>query len=1006
MKWLEYFIKRPITAIIINLMLMFLGLLALPQLLIDEYPRIVVPKIKIETAYYNASAATVEKEITDLIEEAMSKVMGVQSISSHSSAGLSEVKIKFLETVSMDQAFMQVSEQLSRIAPHLPAEADNPAIKRSTSDSGAFLYLGVMSKELSGSALTHMAFTKIRNYFQAIDGVASVDVYGAPYLVNITLDTLAMHNAKIGPHDVSKVLKEHELLLQAGQMPSTESINLNSLAKKPEDYAKMIIKVNHDLPIRLGDIARIELSDDDKSSKIRVNGQNAILIAITKAPDANSLALTKDIYHMVNKINQELDGSALLSIESDNSLFIRASLSGISKTIAEACILVILIIFLFLRQLKATLVPMVTIPISLIATFLALKFFGLSINTITLLAMVLAVGLVVDDAIVVLENIFRFREQGFSPLDAAIKGSQEIALAIIAMTITLMSVFLPLAFVNNMTGIILREFAITLSCAVFFSGIVALTLSPMMCAYLLKRHHNHHKYAHMIENAITKIELYYARLLPLVLHHRRIVFMLMFIMLSAGLYLYQKLPKDLLPKEDRGLMGAFIPTIAGHDLDDMEPYVALVEDIWLKHNDVDHIITMGFSRGMNVIAILKPYKDRANHAEKILAKIKEEVSHIASADIYPWSLDSGLEILQDDSHDNAQVVIALKSTGSYQDLYNIAQNLVAAINQDQVLVNARADLEINKNAYSIKPLQKEMSYLGIDEKMISLSLQTFSYRARVSEFKLEGQRYKVYLQPDIISDDLNSIYVVPKNGDPVPLLTIAKVSKEVEAPTLKHLDKMRVAHVLASLQQGQSLSEAKTYLDSIIKKHSQGVSVAFQGMMAEQNKANNTFLLLFFAGLVFIFAIMAIWFESLIDPIIILVTVPFALIGGVIAIWLSNSSINLYTQVGFLTLIGLITKHGILLTAFISQQQKLGIPLTEAIFKGCSLRFRPIIMTTAATILGALPLILSKGAGVEARSSIGLVIIGGMIVGTVLTLFVLPSAIFSIHTLKNRLLKG
>lgn len=1005
MRWLDFFIERPITASIINLTLVFAGVLAFKGLLLDEYPRIVVPRVKVQTTYHNASAKTVEKEITDPIEEAMSRVEGVESIASTSSNGVSEVRLKFLPSVPMDRAVMQVSEQLSRIASLLPDAADAPSIKRSGSEGDAFIYLGVTSKELSGAALTHLAHTQIKNHFQGIEGVSAVEVYGAPYVMNITLDTLAMHSLRVGPHQVVKVLKDHELLLQAGRMRSKEPISLDVVAKEPEDYARMIVSMNGDVPVHLGDIARIELIDDDKEQKIRVDGQNAILLPITKGPDGNNLAVADAIYTMVDTVNQELRGRAVVSIESDHSVFVRASLQTIFRTIIEACVLVILIIFLFLRHVRATLIPLVTIPISLIATFFALKIFGLSINTITLLAMVLAVGLVVDDAIVVLENIFRFREQGLSALEAAKKGTQEIGFAIVAMTITLMSVFLPLAFVTDITGTILREFAVTLAASVLFSGLVALTLSPMMCAYLLKHEPKENKFGLAIERVLQRIEALYHHALQKAFATRRAIFIAMLVMLGGGLLLYQRLHADLLPKEDRGIIGAFIPSVPGFELDDMEPYVAQVEQIFLRHQGIKRMITIGFDEGFQVVAVLKPWAERSEHAEKIVAHIRQEVASISTANVYPWSWDSGLDALKDDSNENAEVVLALKSSGSYEDLDKVARELVDAMRKDGIVVDARSDLDINEKAYSIKLLKEPLAYLGIDEKMVSMALQTYANRARASEFKLEGQRYKVYLEPDSITDDLNAIYINTKVGDPVPLSAVAKVKPEVEAPALKHLNKMRVAHVLASLNKGQSLSEAKEYLDQLVAQRVPAhISVSYQGNIAMQKSSSATFLLLFFAGLIFIFAIMAIQFESLIDPLIILLTVPFACVGGIVVLWLSGSNTNLYTQVGLLTLIGLITKHGILLTEFVGQKRQEGILLKDAVFMAARLRFRPIIMTTAATVLGTLPLVLSRGAGVEARSSIGLVIIGGMMVGTILTLFVLPGAIYSVHSLKDRLL--
>lgn len=1003
MKSLNFFIDRPVSATIINIMLIVCGVLAFRGLTIDEYPSIIVPRIKISTTYSNASAQAVEKEITGPIEEAMSLVEGVESISSSSSNGSSDVRLRFSPGISMDRAVMQVSEQLARITPYLPENADVPLIKRGQDHGEALMFLGVKSRIFSGAALTHFAQTHIKNHFQGIDGVAEVEVIGAPYTMNIVLDILAMHSQRVGPHQIIKVLKQNESLLEAGRMRTSEPISLDLAATEAKDYRHMIVGANGGVPVRLDDVASVNLIDDDKEKKIRVDGQNAIFIKIVKTPDGNTLKVAKTVQSMVDKVNREIRGQAEVSIESDHSIFVQQSLAAIFRTIFEACLLVILIIFLFLRHVRATLVPLVTIPISLIATFMAIRIFGLSINTITLLAMVLAVGLVVDDAIVVLENIFRYREQGLSSVQAAKKGAMEIGFAIVAMTCTLISVFLPLAFVSDITGSLLREFAITLASAVLFSGVVALTLSPLMAAHLLRQTPKEGAVAVKIKNAISVVERGYQRWLAKAFDHRKWVFLAVALIFGAGIILYKNLDQNLLPKEDRGFIGAFIPVVPGFNLDDMEPYVALVEQVFLQKKDIAKTMVIGFPGGVQVLSILKPWNERSVHAEKIVANIRKEVATIPTINVYPWSWSIGLSALQDGSHEKADVAIAIKTVGSYEELEVVTQGLSDTIQKDGILKDARSDLDMNEKAYSIKMLSEPMSALGVDERTVSIALQTYSDRVRASEFKKDGQRYKVYMQTDEPITDLNSIYVSTKSGEQVPLSTIAKVKQEVQAPVLKHLNQMRTANVLASLSEGQNLSDAKSYVEKLVEEHvPKQMSVSLEGSMAMQKRSSQTFMLLFFAGLIFIFAVMALQFESIIDPLIILFTVPLAGIGGILILWITNHSTNLYTQIGMLTLVGLITKHGILLTEFVGQKKRSGMSLKESVLLAANLRFRPIVMTTAATVLGALPLVLSRGAGSEARASIGLVIVGGMILGTILTLFVLPSVIYTVHTFKAR----
>lgn len=1007
MKWLNFFIDRPVTATVINAMLIVLGLLAFKGLLVDEFPVVVVPRLTVITSYRNASASTVEKEVTGPIEEALASVEGLEALSSESSNGESKVHLKFSPSVPMDRAVMQVNEQLSRIRSRMPEDADPAKVERGGDHGDAIFYITVKSPTLHGAALTHFTETHIKSHFQGIDGVAQVSVWGPDFAMNIELDPIALVELKISPLDIVNVLKRNELLLQAGTLRSMEPINLDVVAKSAEDYRQMIVGTNGGVPVLLGDIATIDLIDDSRNMRLRVNGQNATMLAISKASDGNILKITDDIRALIPKINEEIRGMAEISIEADKSFFVRESLKTIYRAILEACVLVILIIFFFLRHVRATLIPLVTIPISLTATFFALKIFGLSINTITLLAMVLAVGLVVDDAIVVLENIFRYREQGFNAREAAQKGAQEIGFAIIAMTCTLMSVFLPLVFIGDIIGVILREFAITLAAAVFFSGIVALTLSPLMCAHLLQRHPKENALSRGIEKAIIALDLAYLSSLKRLFRHRFVLYICLFVLLASGVFLYQRLDHDLLPKEDRGLIGAWIPMVPGFDLDAMEKYQAQVELLFMNRPEIERTLSFAFPSGVSVISILKPWHERNTHSEKIIEELRKETAQIPTINVFPWSDNIGLSALKDEGAENASVAVALKSAKSFEELELASHHLADEIRKEGVLEDVRSDLNMSQKAYAIEILREPLAALGVDEKSISIILQTFADRMRPSEFKLEGQRYSVFLQSQVPSDDLSMIYINTKDGGQVPLATVAKVKADVQAPVLKHLNQMRSATVLANLPEGTSMGEARVYLDEIVKKHVPStIAVSYEGALAMHEKSSQTFLLLFLAGLIFIFAVMAIQFEGIIDPLIIMVTVPLAGIGGVFLLWVTQNGTNLFTQVGMLTLIGLITKHGILLTEFVSHHRKAGMDLQESIFLAAKWRFRPIIMTTAATVLGAVPLIISRGAGFEARASMGMVIVGGMIFGTALTLFVLPAVIFSVHSLSDRLARN
>lgn len=997
MKFLEFFIDRPVSATVVNVMLMLCGVLAFRGLVVDEYPKIIVPRLSVDTTYRNASAETVEKEITSLIEERLASVEGLEKISSNSRASHSSIELEFAPHIPMDRAVMQVTEQLARITGKLPKDADQPRVNRSGSGGTPVFYVSVRSKVLSGPALMHFAQSQVKPYFQGIDGIAEVKVWGEPYSIAVDLDPIAMHSQRISPEQIVVALKKNELLLQAGQTSDYEPISLDVVAKNAQDYREMIVGENAGALVRLGDVAQVILKEDDRQEKIRIDGKNSIIVALTKASDGNVLKVTDAARAMVEKINQEIQGLAEVFVESDKSIFVRESLKTIYRTIIEACVLVLLIILLFLRHLRATLIPLVTIPISLLATFMAIKIFGLSVNTITLLALVLAVGLVVDDAIVVLENIYRYIEEGMDSKSAAKKGAKEIGFAIVAMTCTLISVFLPLVFVGDITGTLLREFAITLAAAVFFSGVVALTLSPLMCAHFLHRHEKESKLGLKIENAISWLEQSYLALFEKIFAHKIWLYSALVVVLVLGVFLFKSLSADLLPKEDRGMIGAWIPQIPGKEITDMEPYLWPIEEAFINKKEVDKVLTIMFPGGIQVVALLKPWQKRALHSEAIVAELRAELSELPLT-VHCWSDNIGLEALRN-SGEGAAIVLALKSSKAYEELEAIASKLSEKFVADDFLIDARSNFNMNQKALSVSLLREPMAALGISEQAISMALQSYGNRMGASEFKLEGQRYRVFLQPAKAVHDLSSIYLSAKSGEQVPLATVAELSQTVQSPNLPHLNQMRSVSVLAGLKDEMSLSEAKAYLEKVIPENvPSDVAISYGGALEMQAKSNKTFILLFFAGLIFIFAVLAIQFEAIIDPLIILFTVPLACLGGILLLWLSGHGTDLYTQVGMLTLIGLITKHGILLTDFVKAKLNEQVPLKEAVFAAAKLRFRPIIMTTAATVLGAVPLITSSGAGMEARASIGLVIVGGMIFGTALTLFVLPSIIYSVHS--------
>ena len=736
------------------------------------------------------------------------------------------------------------------------------------------------------------------------------------------------------------------------------------------------------------DVAEISLGTSE-DFRCHINGKPGVAVSISKSSDSNPVEVSKLVNQEIENIKKSIPGDIKISTIVDQAMFVRASIKNIQHAAVEAIFLVLGIVFLFLRNVRATIIPLVTIPISLLGSLLFLNMCGFSINTMTLLAMVLAVGLVVDDAIVVLENISRHIESGKTKLKAALDGAGEIGKAIVAVTLTLVSVYAPFAFIQGAIGQLFIEFAVALAGSVLISGIVALTLSPLMCSVVLKK--NDKNLFPALDTIINGITEKYKNMLDSVIHHKKLPISIASIALILTVMFFMILPKETAPKEDRGMVGVYIPMSGNKDLSFCENQIMKVEKLIGNIPETSGALAFIGSWGGYYVLPLVDKSKRSRAASNIVKEIYPKAMMFPSQEIYPWSWDSNLPGLSDDMS-NSGVEISVSTTESYQELYKNLEKVKTELAKDGTFINPIHNLNINNLTYKIDVDNNAAAKLGISNGQIARTIEVFFSNNKYLTFQKDGIEYAVTLKGCQYPWDLSELYITNSLGKRISLSAIAKMKKTAEPSTLRHYNQMRSATISMDLSDGVEVSYglAKTMkvLDEVLPKSYKKIPI---GATKNIESSSNTMLLLFVMALVFIFAILSLQFNNFMDPILILVTVPLACSGALFTIWMFGISLNIYTQVGLITLIGLITKHGILIVEFINQLMEKGMDIFEATKEATSLRLRPILITTGAMVFGSLPLVLSHDSGYEARQSIGYVLIGGLMFGTVFTLFILPT---------------
>lgn len=995
----EFFIGRPVFATILNALFVVVGLLALSKLSVAEYPEVSIPVISVFAEYPNASAELVESEVTLNIEDGVSGLPGLETIRSWSRYGNSEIQLMFKPGTSMQRAVTDVRDRLSRTRSLLPKDMKEPQVEPRVNGANALMYLTAENPNLSDAELFHFVALNTANSLKSIDGVGSARPGGRMFTMNLALDRRKLVAHKLDAADVIEALERHQTLLPAGRLFKEIPISIDATLKTEEDFKNVVIKNQGQSVTRLSDVADVSLSNDN-SAIIRVNGQPGLIIPVTKTGDGNPLSIHAAVTEMLPALEKELPEGSKLRIIYSEANFIKASLNNLKKAIIEACVLVIFIIFLFLRNLPSTFIPLIAIPLSLVATFGCIWMAGFTLNTITLFALVLAVGLVVDDAIVVVENIHRHIEKGLTPFEAAKKGSREIAFAIVAMTLTLASVYAPIAFIGGVVGKLFIEFAVSLAGAVIVSGVVAITLSPMLCARMLKPHS--HAFLPKLDEWFTRIENGYGKLLNRLLMQRKLAFIAFAALIVANAALFVSLPKSLAPKEDRGFLGVNIPPLPGKAKETLLPYVQRIQELLLSLPETQSTLASLEENMTFNMAVLKPWGERKRSQNEIVEEIKTKVAASFGIDAYPWGWDMNLPG-SDTGGPMEPFAVVITGLGSYKELFEQVKRLKDVLEKDGVVRGLHMDLKLDDPGLDVHIDETKAEILGLVPARLAKDIAVATGQLKPMRFLKDARRYEVTLSMGEPLQNLNEVFVTAKSGAVLSLGAVATLEPTTVASSLPHENQLRSTILAGDLAPGKNLADAMASFEQRAKDIlPTDTFYEFTGLAKEQAKNAETMALLFVMALVFIYCILAIQFESFLDPFVILLTVPLASVGALGLLLVARQDINIFTQIGLVTLVGLVAKHGILLVDFANQLKQEGRSLIDAAREAATLRLRPILMTTAAMVFGALPLIVSSGAGAEARQAIGYVLVGGLVVGTLFTLFLLPTFWVILKSLKDR----
>ena len=1003
MKFTDIFIRRPVLAVSISLLIIILGLQAISKLAVREYPKMTTTVIQVSTVYPGADANLIQAFVTSKIEEAVAQADNVDYMSSSSSPSRSVITVKMKLNTDPNAALADVLAKVNSVRSELPSGIEDPTVTSSTGGSG-IMYISFRSNKLDASQVTDYIQRVVKPQFFTVEGVASVDIYGASeYALRIWLDPQKMAAQNLSATQVMSALSANNVQTAAGNDNGFYVVYKNKVdttTKSVEELGNLIVSSNGDKLVRLRDIADIELNKSSDAARAVANGADSVVLAVNPTSSANPLTVAEKILPLYESIKNNLPDAIQTDILYDRTVAINNSIEEVVKTIIEATIIVLVVITMFIGSFRAILIPVITIPISLIGVIMMLQTLDFSINLMTLLALILAIGLVVDDAIVVLENVDRHIKLGETPFRAAIIGTREIAVPVISMTIALIAVYSPMALMGGITGTLFKEFALTLAGAVFISGIVALTLSPMMTSKLLKGHDKPSKLEERVNRTLTKINNAYTYVLGLVMANRKCMLVFAAAIFATLPVLFNSLSSELTPTEDKGAFLAIGSAPSNVNVDYVQAAMAPYQKILTDTDEVQFAMTISgvpsTNQSLNVVT-LKDWKDRSRSQAEVLQELNNKAKAIPEVSV------SGFAFPEIETGEQGPPIgFVISTSKGYEDLANVAGKFLEAMQKSGKFVYSSLDLKFDTAQMHIKIDREKASTYGITMKQISATLGSFLSAATVERVDIDGRAYKIISQvkrEDRLSpQSWDNYYVSAANGTSVPLSSLVSMTLEPQPSSLPRFSQLNSAVISAVPMPGSSIGDAIQWLEDSSKELlPQGYNYDFKGEARQLVQEGNALAVTFVLAVVIIFLVLAIQFESIRDPMVIMISVPLAISGALLAlnafgfVGKAGATLNIYSQVGLITLVGLITKHGILMCEVAKEEQlNHGKNRIEAITEAAKVRLRPILMTTAAMIAGLVPLLYATGAGAVSRFSMGIVIVSGLAVGTLFTLFVLP----------------
>ncbi len=999
MRFTDLFIRRPVLATVVSLLILLIGLRSYYDLPIRQYPRLENTVITVTTVYPGATADLMQGFITQPIAQVVASAEGIDYMTSSSTQGKSVVSAYIKLNYDPNKALTDVMSKVNQVKYLIPKEANDPVILKSTGETTDIMYIGFSSPQLSGAAITDHLSRVVQPELATVDGVAQAEVLGGQtFAMRLWIDPLKMAARGVTADDLAAAIQRNNFQSAPGQAKgfyTITNVSADTGLTSLDQFKQMVVKAEGGSLVRLGDIGTVDLGAQSTDSSVMMSGQQAVFIGVQSTPTGNPLNIVRDIRALVPTIERSLPPTVTMNIVYDSTKFINSSINEVIRTLIEALLIVVVVIFLFLGTLRSVAIPVVTIPLSLVGACMIMLALGFSLNLLTLLAMVLAIGLVVDDAIVVVENIYRHIEEGKTPIEAAVIGAREIVGPVVAMTITLAAVYAPIGFLAGLTGALFREFAFTLAGAVIISGVIAVTLSPMMCSMLLSHDMSNGWFAKRVDRFFSAVTGWYGRRLKSSLNYRPITILFAAAILGSIVFLYTHSSAELAPPEDQGVIFAVGKGPQYSNLDYTDIYSKQLDAIYRSYPETEATFVVSGYSGLNSSIsgmILKPWDQRKRSVTALTPLVQAQLSDIAGMSVFAFNLPP-----LPGSTGGLPVQMVISSTAGFDQVYKTMEAIKKKARESGMFIVIDSDLDYNSPVVHVRIDRSKANDLGITMQTIGDTLALLVGENYVNRFNLNGRSYEVIPQVPrsdrLTPEALSRYFVKTSSGDSVPLSTMVKVETGIDPNALTQYNQLNSATFSAVPMPGVTMGKAVDFLEQTARELLPAdFAHDYLSESRQYVREGNQLAITFVFALVIIYLVLSAQFESLRDPLVILVSVPMSICGALIPLFIGLATINIYTQVGLVTLIGLISKHGILMTEFANQlQRNEKLDRRSAIERAAQVRLRPILMTTAAMVVGLIPLLLATGAGAASRFSIGLVIVAGMSIGTLFTLFVLPA---------------